>query len=112
MFLLTSKTGDAGDTEGTPVSILEAATVGLPIVSTIHAGIPELLPPDSARSVMLRPEGDVEGFAAALRALAADPGLREGVGGCLPDVRAGGTLVRAHVAALLAALERYAEPPR
>ena len=87
VFLLTSKTGDAGDTEGTPASLFsKAATVGPPIVSTIHAGIPELLPPDPARSVMLRPEGDVEGFAAALRALAADPGLR-GVGS-LPDLRA------------------------
>ena len=112
VFLLTSKTGDAGDTEGTPVSILEAATVGLPIVSTIHAGIPELLPPDPARSVMLRPEGDVEGFAAALRALAADPGLRgEWGAACRTFVRAGHSS-SAHVAALLAALERYAEPPR
>lgn len=112
VFLLTSKTGEAGDTEGTPVSILEAATVGLPIVSTIHAGIPELLPPDSPRSVMLRPEGDVAGVAAALRALAADPALRSEWGAaCRTFVRAGHSST-AHVAALLAALDRYAEPPQ
>src|SRR5262245_7354664 len=29
----------AGDTEGTPVAILEAGTAGLPVVSTRHAGI-------------------------------------------------------------------------
>lgn len=112
VFLLTSKTGEAGDTEGTPVSILEAATVGLPIVTTIHAGIPELLPPDSARATMLRPERDVEGVAAALRALAVAPALRAEWGGaCREFVRAGHSST-AHVAALVAALDRLAEAPR
>ena len=112
VFLLTSKTGDAGDTEGTPVSILEAATVGLPIVTTVHAGIPELLPADSARTMMLRPEGDVEGVAAALRALAADTALRREWGGACRDFVRAAHSASAHVEALLAALERLAEAPR
>jgi colanic acid/amylovoran biosynthesis glycosyltransferase len=112
VFLLTSKTGEAGDTEGTPVSILEAATLGLPIVTTIHAGIPELLPSDSARGMMLRPEGDVEGIATALRALARDPDLRRAWGGACGDFVRAGHSAQAHVAALLAALERFAEAPR
>ena len=112
VFLLTSKTAESGDTEGTPVSILEAATVGLPIVTTIHAGIPELLPENSARGVMLRPEGDVEGIATALRALASDPALRREWGGaCREFVRLGHS-ASTHVAALLTALERFAEAPR
>lgn len=32
-----------GDSEGTPVAILEASAAGLPVVSTIHAGIPDVV---------------------------------------------------------------------
>lgn len=32
-----------GDMEGTPVSILEASAAGLPIISTLHAGIPDVI---------------------------------------------------------------------
>ena len=32
-----------GDMEGTPVSILEASAAGLPIISTTHAGIPDVI---------------------------------------------------------------------
>lgn len=32
-----------GETEGTPVSILEASQAGLPVISTRHAGIPDII---------------------------------------------------------------------
>ena len=32
-----------GDAEGTPVSILEAGAAGVPVISTKHAGIPDLV---------------------------------------------------------------------
>ena len=37
-----------GDMEGTPVSILEASGAGLPIVSTLHAGIPDVIKHESS----------------------------------------------------------------
>ncbi len=112
VFVLASKPGEGGDTEGTPVSILEAATIGLPIVTTIHAGIPELLPRDSARPLMLRPEGDVAGIAEAIRALAADPALRREWGGACRDFVRAAHSASAHVKELTATLLRLAEAPR
>ncbi|MEY8780738.1 glycosyltransferase family 4 protein [Allomuricauda sp. XS_ASV26] len=42
-FVQHSITAPNGDMEGSPVSIMEAASSGLPIVSTKHAGIKELV---------------------------------------------------------------------
>ena len=112
VFVLASKPGEGGDTEGTPVSILEAATIGLPIVTTIHAGIPELLPAAPARARMLRPEGDIAGLAEAIRALAADPDLRREWGGACRDFVRAAHSASTHVKELTAMLVRLAEPPR
>lgn len=46
-FLAPSKTSKEGETEGgAPTTILEAQARGLPVVSTIHADIPFILPPE------------------------------------------------------------------
>jgi colanic acid/amylovoran biosynthesis glycosyltransferase len=39
-FVQHSKVAKDGDNEGTPVAILEASAAGIPIISTIHGGIP------------------------------------------------------------------------
>lgn len=43
IFMLPSVTASDGDQEGTPVSVLEAQAAGLPVISTRHAGIPEIV---------------------------------------------------------------------
>ena len=38
-----SLTADNGDIEGTPLAVLEASAAGLPVISTLHAGISEVI---------------------------------------------------------------------
>ncbi|MGV8813813.1 MAG: glycosyltransferase [Gelidibacter sp.] len=42
-FVQHSITAENGDMEGTPVAIMEASVAGLPIISTNHAGIPDVI---------------------------------------------------------------------
>ena len=42
-FIQHSVQADNGDAEGTPVAILEAGAAGLPVISTRHAGIPDVV---------------------------------------------------------------------
>ncbi|MGD1908069.1 MAG: glycosyltransferase [Leptolyngbyaceae cyanobacterium] len=59
-----------GETEGLPIVILEAMAMGLPVVSSIHAGIPEAI--IDGETGFLRPERDVEGIAIAVQQLLQD----------------------------------------
>jgi glycosyltransferase involved in cell wall biosynthesis len=81
MFMLLSRTAADGDSEGTPIAIMEAGLSWVPIISTNHAGIPELLPGDAAELGFLVEEGDAEGAAEALRRLASDEETRRIWGG-------------------------------
>lgn len=43
IFIQHSVTADTGDSEGTPVSMLEALASGLPVIGTMHAGIKDVI---------------------------------------------------------------------
>lgn len=78
VFVHHAVTGPDGDTEGQPVTILEAMAAGLPLVLTSHAGIPEMV--RDGEHAIFTAERDVDATARALLALAADSELRYTMG--------------------------------
>jgi colanic acid/amylovoran biosynthesis glycosyltransferase len=67
-----------GDSEGTPVAVLEASAAGLPVVSTKHAGIQDAIL--HRRTGFLVAERDVNAMAHYMLRLAYDPGLAASMG--------------------------------
>ena len=70
--------GSAARSEGTPTVIIEAMTVGLPVIATRVGGVPELVD-DGVTGFVVEP-GDVADLARRMRGLAADPALRAEMG--------------------------------
>jgi colanic acid/amylovoran biosynthesis glycosyltransferase len=70
-LLAPSVTAADGDEEGIPNSVKEAMASGLPVVSTNHGGIPELV--EDGVSGYLVPQRDVEAIADRLRRLIDHP---------------------------------------
>lgn len=79
ILVAPSRTASDGDTEGLPTTILEAAALGLPTVSTRHSGIPEAVV--HGETGLLGPEGDRSSLAGNIRRLLADDALRARLGG-------------------------------
>tara|TARA_R100000935_G_C2825571_1_gene162097 strand:- start:169 stop:1275 length:1107 start_codon:yes stop_codon:yes gene_type:complete len=77
-FVQHSITAMNGDTEGTPVAILEASAAGLPVIATNHAGIPDIIV--NEKSGLLCEEHDVEGMAKNMLRLIEDPKLVKNLG--------------------------------
>ena len=67
-----------GDSEGTPVAVMEASATGLPVAATKHAGIKDVV--IEGESGYLVPEGDISGMAAAMKLLVEDPDLAARLG--------------------------------
>ena len=77
-FVQHSRVAADGDSEGSPVAVMEAQLCGLPVVATRHGGIPEVV--QHGQSGWLVDEGDVKGMAAAMCRFAQDPDLAARMG--------------------------------
>ena len=74
IFVLPSKTAKNGDREGIPAVLMEVMSQGKPVISTKHAGIPELV------SDILIEENDAKALAQAIEMLMSDPEKRREMG--------------------------------
>lgn len=79
-FVLPSVTAANGDQEGIPVSLMEAMASGMPVLSTWHSGIPELV--EDGVSGFLVPERDPEMLAERIAYLADHPDRWREMGYC------------------------------
>lgn len=77
-FVQHSVEAPSGDCEGTPVGILEAGGSGLPVISTRHSGIPDMV--IEGETGFLVDEGDVTGMAQHMLRIAEDAVLAERLG--------------------------------
>lgn len=78
IFALAAVIAKNGDRDGIPVVLMEAGAYGLPLVSTVVSGIPELV--QHGRTGLVVPERDAHALADALQQLALDPALRRRLG--------------------------------
>lgn len=72
------ETTPSGETEGLGVSFIEASAAGLPIATTRHNGLPEVVL--DGISGLLSEEGDIAGMARNIAALATTPERWESIG--------------------------------
>ncbi|MDW8296275.1 MAG: glycosyltransferase [Raineya sp.] len=78
VFIQHSITDVRGDTEGTPNTILEASCVGLPVVSTFHAGIKQAI--EHEKTGFLVAEGDYLQMAEYIIYLLKNPEIAQQMG--------------------------------
>ena len=77
-FALHSIVTSDGDAEGTPNVILEAASSGIPVISTLHAGIPDVV--EHGITGFLVKEKDISQMAAFMILLLSDKELAANMG--------------------------------
>lgn len=87
LLAVPSRTAEGGDAEGLPTVIMEAMALGLPVVASRHAGIPEII--SHGVTGLLIPENDAAALAEAIVALDRDQDLAGRLRGeAYADVRA------------------------
>jgi len=74
VFVLPCRRTRKGDQDGLPVAIVEALSVGVPVITTPISGIPEVIV--DGRSGVLVPPDDPERLADAIERVLSDPALR------------------------------------
>jgi glycosyltransferase involved in cell wall biosynthesis len=78
LFTLPAILGSDGDRDGIPNVILEALAMELPVVSTDHSGIPEVV--EDGVNGLLVPQANAQALAAAVERLLSDPQMRQTFG--------------------------------
>jgi glycosyltransferase involved in cell wall biosynthesis len=78
LFCLAPRIAEDGDRDGLPNVLMEAMSVGLPVVTTAVSAIPELV--EHRRNGLLVPPDDPDRLAAAIRELLADDLGRQRMG--------------------------------
>jgi glycosyltransferase involved in cell wall biosynthesis len=104
LMLQHSITASSGDCEGIPVVLMEAGMAGIPVVSTLHSGIPEVVLQD--KTGILVPEGEIHAMAAAVRKLLQEPVLRHTLGDNARDYLTGKYSMEKHISVLYALLAK------
>ncbi|RXP52921.1 glycosyltransferase [Lutibacter sp. HS1-25] len=77
-FVQHSITPLSGDMEGTPLAILESSAAGLPVISTNHAGIPDVIIDNETGFLVT--EHDVEGMTLKMIEILENPTLAKEMG--------------------------------
>lgn len=103
-FVQHSLVAPDGDSEGSPVSVMEAQLSGLAVIATRHAGIPEVVL--EGETGLLVAEGDVSAMATAIVRLARDPDLAGRLGRAAAQRARSGFTVSHHLAAVADVVER------
>jgi glycosyltransferase involved in cell wall biosynthesis len=78
ILLAPSVVTRSGDRESGVIVAKEAAACGLPVIASMHGGLPDII--DDGTTGFLVPERDVERLSDRLGRLIADPGLRQRMG--------------------------------
>ncbi|MEQ1733538.1 MAG: glycosyltransferase family 4 protein [Bacteroidia bacterium] len=69
-FVHHSVTSIQNDKEGIPTVLMEAMAMDLPVISSLHAGIPELI--TDKQNGLLVPEKDIDAYVNAMQAMATE----------------------------------------
>jgi glycosyltransferase involved in cell wall biosynthesis len=77
-FVQHSIIADSGDSEGTPVAIMEASAAALPVIATLHAGIPDVIL-DGVTGLLV-PERDIDKMAEAMQLILSNKALARSMG--------------------------------
>ncbi len=87
LLAVPSKAAGGGDSEGLPTVIMEAMALGVPVIATNHAGIPEIV--SNGVTGLLTPENDPAALAEAILTIKRDPEMAGRLRGeAFADVRA------------------------
>jgi glycosyltransferase involved in cell wall biosynthesis len=105
-FVQHSVVAANGDSEGTPVAILEAGAAGLPVIATLHAGIPDVVIHGSTG--FLVPERDINAMAEYLIRIVRNSALADEMGRSARNHVSGNFTVEKSLRGLATILEKAA----